>query len=228
MTDRAKAFRSHNIRAFLDGRKTMFREPITRVHRAYGVYCNGPITEFGPSDTAGYDWHFRDKEKRWHDLRHEQLLKVLPYRPDDHIWVRETWKPTGLFSFMDATETKACGRFAYQADVAQLPRDASLSWRGPITMPRWASRLTLVVTGVKVERLQSISEADAKAEGIYLFDCEGGGYKFAPCEQEFDTAPEAFADLWESINGAGSWQVNPYVAAYTVEVKQCNIDSLVR
>jgi hypothetical protein len=72
-------------------------------------------------------------------------------------------------------------------------------------MPRWASRITLEVTGVRVERLQDISEADAKAEGAEL--SEGG-----PCpEPEFQSHTLGYWRLWDSINGPGAWGANPWV-----------------
>lgn len=109
-------------------------------------------------------------------------------------------------------------------------------WRPSIHMPRWASRLTLLVTDVRVERLQDISEGDAIAEGIErlrsgrgFYDptlshadsraaCRFGGY--------FETATHAFEALWRSINGADAWEENPWVAAVTFTVHARNIDQL--
>jgi hypothetical protein len=81
-------------------------------------------------------------------------------------------------------------------------------------MPRWASRITLKVTDVKVERLQDISEADAIAEGVECFDqgCSVEGLRGL-----YDYPESAFAALWESINGEASWDANPWVVAYTFE-----------
>jgi hypothetical protein len=81
-------------------------------------------------------------------------------------------------------------------------------------MPRHASRITLEVTGVRVETLQAISEADALAEGIQIG--RDGHYNGAPHQikgtpKAFNTAKEAFADLWVSIYGAESWNSNPFV-----------------
>ena len=103
------------------------------------------------------------------------------------LWVRETWSGTG----MDVV---------YKSDDLSSWRQLS-PWRPSIHMPRWASRITLEVTGVRVERLQDISEEDAKAEGVTLkgtsrYDGE---------------ARDAFESLWCSINGAESWDANPWV-----------------
>lgn len=122
----------------------------------------------------------------------------------DRLWVRETWASDD-------------GRAAwYRADGET--HNAGLPWRPSIHMPRWASRLTLEVTGIRVERLQDISEEDAKAEGA-LEICDICGN---PPEDEVHWACEAdyvpqvshrvgFQDLWESINSPGSWGLNPWV-----------------
>jgi hypothetical protein len=93
-------------------------------------------------------------------------------------------------------------------------------------MPRWASRITLEITGVRVERLQDISEEDALAEGICCqnviigCNCNNGShteesadrYFFDDCnEAGYEFAIDAYAGLWESINGPGSWELNPWV-----------------
>lgn len=81
------------------------------------------------------------------------------------------------------------------------PGESPLRWRPSIHMPRWASRITLEITGVRVERLQDISEADAIAEGVTnSLHLPGGRF-----------ANENFAHLWWTINGDGSWEANPWV-----------------
>ena len=106
--------------------------------------------------------------------------------------------------------TLECGRsYAYDTDedtpmiVTRRSTVVPLWWRRPaIFMPRAASRITLEITSVRVERLQDISEADAKAEGVAL--------KNSPAA--FLTSyVRGFRDLWESINGPGSWAANPWV-----------------
>lgn len=82
-------------------------------------------------------------------------------------------------------------------------------WKPSIHMPRWASRITLEVTGVRVERLQDISEADAIAEGAPWAACG------APQEGSHKAG---FAQLWESINGSNSWSTNPWV--WVIEFKR--------
>ncbi len=114
-----------------------------------------------------------------------------PYgKPGDRLWVRETWCPD--------VEPYT---FRYKADGDEpLER-----WRPSIHIPRWASRITLEVVSVRVERLQNISEDDALAEGITLV--------------ERGTSPvDQFNKLWESINGPGSWEANPWV--WVVEFKR--------
>jgi hypothetical protein len=103
-------------------------------------------------------------------------------------------------------------------------------------MPRWASRLTLTVTDVRVERLQDCSEADAEAEGVERVDYQG-----AQAWKSYETYPDgsrhphssvpnrlariSYRELWNSINGAGAWEQNPWVVALTFTVEQRNIDA---
>lgn len=159
-----------------------------------------------------------------------------PYAlPGDRLWVKET------FATLQPTEHEETAR-AHRDRVVVRPEDDervalwyradgempfierlfsddedSIRWRPSIYMPRWASRITLEVTSVRVERLQAITEADAIAEGIELspggpwraYDAEGG------CCYE---AVESFRTLWQSINGAESWAANPWV--WVVEFKR--------
>jgi hypothetical protein len=144
----------------------------------------------------------------------------------DRFWVRESWKATGLAAFNKPSETRICGRFAYMADPEQLRRDEMISWRPSIHMPRWASRLTLVVTGVKVERLQDISREDAIAEGL---EWVAPTYGISGIASTWNGDPrESYFALWDHINGAGAAAKNPWVVAYTYTVHRGNIDQIER
>lgn len=86
-------------------------------------------------------------------------------------------------------------------------------------MPRWASRLTLTVTDVRLERLQDISEADAIAEGV------GRLTTSVPKMGKSISARDAFHDIWNDINGPDAWDANPWVAAYSFDLRKRNIDN---
>lgn len=96
-----------------------------------------------------------------------------------------------------------------------------VGWTPSIHMPRWASRITLEITGVRVERLWDITEDDAKAEG-----CTFEALRFKPGTREVEemghTAVYQFGGLWQSIYGADSWQANPWV--WVVEFKRVEVE----
>ena len=117
------------------------------------------------------------------------------------------------------------------------PRVDAKWWPG-IHMPREFSRLTLLVTDVRVQRLQDISEADAVAEGIDMESADPPFY-YVPgiyphnltavgVEQSRQPAIDSFAKLWGFINGPDDWAANPWVAAITFEVVRANIDQVQR
>jgi hypothetical protein len=132
------------------------------------------------------------------------VASLCPYgQPSDRLWVREAWGlafGSPVIPHPDAV--------IYRADEGNADWDGR--WRPSIHMPRWASRITLEIVSVRVERLQDISEADAKAEGtpkpIQISDDDPRTYR------------DAFGDLWELINGDGSWDANPWV--WVVEFKR--------
>lgn len=142
-----------------------------------------------------------------------------PYgQPGDRLWVRERWKHIeggGIYDaaggLMDSHEDETI----YWATRPSYPGP----WKPSIHMPRWASRITLEITGVRVEQLQDISEADAIAEGVGQVVRE----KLPRVQQcgeydAIDVDPVAeYRGLWEAINGDGSWETNPWV--WVVEFK---------
>lgn len=119
---------------------------------------------------------------------------ACPYGfPSEKLWVRETWAHAdGRHSMVPVV---------YRADGDSQPCTDG-RWRPPIFMPRNLSRITLEATDVRVQRLQDISEEDARAEGVTSDNAPG----LAPIR-----ATSVYAELWDSINGKGSWQANPFV-----------------
>jgi hypothetical protein len=129
------------------------------------------------------------------------------------LWVREPW--AAISPDENERPIREC-KIEYKADtgaaapgnwddVERCERPDYARWKPSIHMPRWASRITLEITGIKVERLQDISEEDAKAEGVTPPDA------YFQSQKEPYTA--AFADLWREINGSLSWAENPFVWA---------------
>lgn len=133
--------------------------------------------------------------------------RPLPYgQTGDRLWVRETF---GHFE-RNQHFKPGCNVY-YRADGNCLELEP---WRPSIHMPRWASRITLEITSVRVERLQDISEADALAEGIPSIDTPGAWTLPIPANPNLPAIYlGAFCKLWESINGPGSWDANPWVWA---------------
>lgn len=137
----------------------------------------------------------------------------------DRLWVRETWQGP-LLDDIDAYRAEPRNYHKpefcqYAADGGAAPEFVTMDdelvrrWRPSIYMPRWASRINLKISGVHVERLQDISEEDAKAEGCNYPAC-GPDYKL--------TKRWAYRALWESINCPGSWDENPWV--WVIEFKR--------
>lgn len=118
----------------------------------------------------------------------------------DRLWVRET--------FWHNDEIPGIDGCCYRAD-GEMPNhmiDGGTKWKPSIFMPRWASRILLEITDIRVERLQDISESDAKAEGCR---CN----KDTCAETGYGNYRDSYRALWESINGKGSWDTNPFVFA---------------
>ena len=144
----------------------------------------------------------------------------------DRLWVREVfaygWPVEGNHQLPECNQEHA---ITYRAD-GNRPFGSRRRWHSPIHMPRWASRLTLIVTDVRVQRVQSITEEDARAEGV----CETAFWERAEHKVSagapWSVDRLAFADLWNSIHGPGAWDANPWVAALTFTVHSQNIDQM--
>ncbi len=178
MKERPILFSGEMVRAILEGRKTQTRRVVKPQPCEMNVW-HGAI----------YDGEI--------DLNKTPCMepKKSPYGvPGDRLWVRETFC-TG--SFYDCFQED--GVICYRATGGNATESDCAAWRPSIHMPRRASRITLEVTGVRVERVQDISEDDAKAEGVSL--------------EKWDSYRVAYAELWSDLNakrGFG-WSVNPWV-----------------
>lgn len=211
MKEKPILFSSPMVRAILGGRKTVTRRVISGVpmfsaeHDAMWRPHACP-----PGGAIPDEWSWWEGPFHGPSLYHKQKI---PYRAGNRLWVREA---------MDLGADPVC----YVADKVPVETDGGEQdlWMDRykrnhcpgIHMPRWASRITLEVTGVKVERLQDISAADSVAEGVECETCAamqasacGGNGCFASLA--------AFRDLWNSINGPGSWDHNPWVVAISFE-----------
>lgn len=194
-------------------------------------------------------WSFKDSGvSGWYAVNgshRSECIGRCPYgKLGDRITVRETFFAYGRwvtqYSAMKGRDewhfvdmTRECDRaYQYAANNPEVPlangRGALPGWyrRPAIFMPRHVVRIVLEITGVQVERLNEISEADAVAEGIAKENvivnthCHGGNhtevhadrYFYDDCADDgFEYAGDAYADLWEQINGSGSWALNPWV-----------------
>lgn len=135
-----------------------------------------------------------------------QIIRQCPYgQPGDRLWVREAWARTRIAQDASGTELTV-----YREGDSRT--DYGGPWKPGIHMFRRDSRITLEVTGVRVERLQDISEADAISEG--LIRC-GEGWRGAELLPWFASPVGAYRSLWEQINGPGSWDANPWVWVVT-------------
>ncbi|OOG75587.1 hypothetical protein B0E45_01265 [Sinorhizobium sp. A49] len=148
----------------------------------------------------------------------------------DRLWVRETWQGLSFGDYLPTKSSQCEVRYAATDPCADLDAEArGYPWRPSIFMPRWASRLTLIVTDVRVERLQDISEADAIAEGVEIasIDPAWPGYRDYGNDKVMNPAAKGnYRTLWDHINGAGAWTANPWVVAYTFRVIRQNIDQI--
>ncbi|EML3180119.1 hypothetical protein QK363_23000 [Pseudomonas aeruginosa] len=220
--ERPILFSGPMVRAILEGRKTVTRRVVTPQPDFLGSMVD-PNTPFKTLD-AGL---------------HARI--TCPYgQPGDRLWVRETWTDVnmcgapalayradedirdlmeepgflddrGAFNY-DDPRVKPYPFACWYAELDQA------RWRPSIHMPRWACRILLEITAVRVERLQDISEEQALAEGVRGEPCDHARQACADIGCWGDTAKGAFGFLWESLNGEGSWAENPWV--WVVEIKR--------
>ncbi|WP_205520003.1 hypothetical protein [Pyxidicoccus caerfyrddinensis] len=226
MRERPLLFLAPMVLAILAGRKTVTRRVLTASFPPVGKRVPGPAYERA-SMTNDAALLKGDNV--------EPLTVVCPYgQPGDRLWVKETWRPAA-----SSLGQRIGWRITYAADGAVLFSDLArvdAAWRcpaaakrgnvTPLFMPRWASRLTLEVVSVRVERLHDITEEDARAEGVERHPTENGWRNYEP-EPHFEgvayhtTARESFASLWRFLNGAESWDASPWV--WRVEFKRVEV-----
>lgn len=202
MRERPMIFNAEMVRAILDGRKTQTRRPIK--------WKQTRCTEIGERDDGSY-WPWSEDCENCCDYWHPCPFGEV----GDRIWVRETFA-TGL-----STKSTLAYRATHKREDLEDGFYDTIKWTPSIHMPRWASRITLEITGVGVQRLQSISPNDASREGLIKLPATGR-YCLNQGDQYFDGAShdarEVFSWLWESIYGAESWQSNPWV--WVIEFKR--------
>lgn len=238
MADRPIPFSDPMVAALLAGRKTQTRRVIKSA-RVFATPERPSFTLTG-DDLAramqnadrfrhinGDGWFWEADAFEW-QRPHTRTgwMAHIGYAPGDRLWVREAWKPHSLYDHLPPREMPQTNIF-YLADPGYSPSGSRS--RPGIHMPRWASRLTLIVESVKVERLQNISEADALAEGMRQEHCPGeeahGAWTGGVDYLHGHSAKGAFSRTWRLINGAGSWDENPWVVAIGFRVIRANIDS---
>lgn len=219
-------FSGEMVRAILDGRKTQTRrivkpQPPEGCKPDNGPEWFEPVVIRNGEETEGIPvYGVYDDHGEWG-------AKCSYGAPGDHLWVRETWyapaccnqkSPAAIVDgaidagYRVTPQHPACGLW-YAADGAYRQwgdgEETQGKKRVSIHMPRWASRITLEITGVRVERLNDISEADVRAEGVFPYMIQ---------DSDPPTMTGQFRLLWENINGHGSWDANPWV--WVVEFKR--------
>ena len=218
MKERPILFSGPMVRALLDGSKTQTRR-VMKPQLVYGTVAGLFNSWYLPRSEGGGTLYPNGKEK---------ILGTCPYgQPGDRLWVREAWRAELTWDTTKPSGIHDEAALWYEAEDQQRNNGRGTKFKGKlrssIHMPRWASRITLEITSVRVERLQDTSEADAMAEGVVECpipaDDEGPrriGYMVGPDDGKSGlsvTPIQAYRDLWESINGPDSWAANPWVWA---------------
>lgn len=234
MRERPIIFNADMVRAVLDGRKTQTRR-IIKVQPESNQLGLLRITDSAKRNDIG-KYHWAESNATGNHVRSK--LFACPFGAvGDHLWVKETWsavshafdddglmidyvpdrpaiavheKPFGNGYYSGHAIYAADGGFTWGDDDGCV--DGRSCWKPSIHMPRWASRIVLEITGVRVERLNSMTESDALSEGCH------GGHGSIPGYMYSATPHEHFHHLWESIYGADSWQANPWV--WVIEFKR--------
>ena len=211
------------VNAILDGKKTQTRRVVTQKMNPHDF-----LGGIGDNKNDPYNYGFENPDCLGHFITLPE--QRCPYgKIGDQLWVRETFhRPTDQVTIYRANWREDARARGFD----NIPNTVNWKWTPSIHMPRWASRIQLEITDIGVERLQDISEEDAKSEGIIFagksvngFDMYAhhgavhtmkelggsGDSKLADVEFIGRTAKQAFMKLWQKINGAESWDKNPWV-----------------
>lgn len=181
MNEKPILFNAEMVNAILSGRKTQTRR----------IISEKTLHLFGVAASAGECHPIELCDQR----SQSYYLDFCPLgKPGDQLWVREAFA-AGL-----CTESTLAYRATHKTEDLEEGWGETIKWTPSIHMPRWASRINLLITGVRVERLQDISDADASAEGCKISSMQSG-----------DCLSDMFARLWKSIYGEESWEANPWV-----------------
>lgn len=221
MKSRPILFSAPMVRAILEGRKTQTRRVVKikdhSLPLARGFWMD-PDGKCVDKDGPRYSFGHRVPGDPGNMYVHERV--TCPYGlPGDRMWVRETW---GVWAWSDGYTLNEHIEYRADRQDGRIP-DGVSRWRPSIHMPRKHSRITLEITGIRVDRLQEISEEDAMAEGVDRDpepldpddqeDPREVGYPSASAlaMAEATMHRRLFSSLWERIHGAGSWDANPWV-----------------
>ncbi len=207
MKERPILFSGDMVRALLSGAKTQTR----RIVKPQPVYAGGA-------------WKCADGSTHQASRQSKSLLESCPYgQPGERLWVKEDWRIEGKHTDSYLPDEIECNR----SHFSRPAYEASITWnkdmygklRSLSTMPQSFSRILLEIVSIRVERLNGISEQDARAEGITDGGCVCcGNPEPCGCANPSPDARDAYIWLWESIYGAGSWAANPWV--WVVEFKR--------
>ena len=198
ISERGMIFNAEMVRALLDGRKTQTRRPIK--------WKQTRFTEIGERED-GSKWPWSEDAEHACDFWHPCPFGAV----GDRICVREAFRVHSRATDVATLVYKASERNSWTEQTRRVPvavcnKPATPEkWTPSLHMPRWASRILLEITGVRVERLRSMSQDDARAEGVIAAS--------GPME-----AGLAFRELWDSIYGEESWKANPWV--WVIEFKR--------
>lgn len=225
MTDRPILFSGPMVRALLDGRKTQTRRVL--LNRSGDVPAMEPTLDGSVPFNDPSQWGFRyyDKSCDCEDVYFLPQFAEFRFKVGDRLYVREAWKSHAAYDDLSPAAMGGDEPIRYEADGSHQTWghpaiDKIGRFRQGMHMPRWASRLTLIITDVRVQRLQECSVSDALAEGAIA----------TPVTPEFASvhAISMYRAIWDGLNadrGFG-WSDNPWVVAVTFDVVHGNIDQL--